>query len=131
MNAKYKIINAKDFIKADPNGDVDLEQSKKILVELAAVTQPPADYEILMDFRHANINTNKYLSFWDVVEFAKEFCRHREAFRNKVAFLCRSGQQFNKAKFAELFTTNRGFRVAAFTNFEEAINWMAEPEDIE
>lgn len=127
MTCKYKIISAKDFIKADPSGDIDLAQSKKVLVELAAVTQPPADYEILMDFRQAYGG----LSFWDVVEFAKEFCRHRDAFRNKVAFLCRSDEQFNKAKFAQLFTTNRGLHTAAFTNFEEAINWLSEPQDIE
>jgi len=131
MAAKYKIISAKDFIKANPSGDIDLEESKKIFVELAAIAKPPADYEILMDLRQTNINTTKHLSFWDVVEFAKEFCRYRDAFRNKVAFLCRNDQQFDRAKFTQLFTTNRGFRVAAFTNFEEAIDWMAEPEDID
>ncbi|MBW8035044.1 MAG: hypothetical protein FVQ79_05260 [Planctomycetes bacterium] len=131
MDVKYKIISAKDFIKADPNGECDLAHSKKILVELAAVNQPPADYEILMDFRHTNVNTTVHLSFWDVVEFAKEFCRHREAFRNKVAFLCRNDKQLDRAKFAQLFTTNRGFRVAAFISFEEAIDWLADPQDIE
>ncbi len=131
MTAKYKVISAKDFIKADPSGDIDLEQSKKVLIELAEITQPPADYEILIDFRHTNTNPTKHLSFWDVVEFAKEFCRHRDAFKNKFAFLCRHDEQFDRAKFAQLFTTNRGFRVAAFTNFEEAIDWMAEPEDVE
>jgi hypothetical protein len=131
MKVKYKIISVKDFLKANPSGDIDLAQSKKILVELAAVTKPPADYEILIDCRQANLNTTKHMSFWDIVEFAKEFCRHRDAFRKKVAFLCRNDKQLDRVKFAQLFTTNRGFLVAAFTDFEEATYWLSEAQDIE
>lgn len=128
MDVKYKIISAKDFIKTNPSGDIDLDQSKKILVELAAITHPPADYEILFDIRQTNVN--RVLSFWATVEIAKEFCRHRDAFRNKVAFLCRDDKQFDRAKFTQLFTTNRGLQVAAFRDFEEAIDWLAESQEI-
>jgi hypothetical protein len=42
------------------------------------------------------------------------------------------GQRFDNAKFLELYANNRGFRVAAFKDFEEAMNWLmtsTEPPD--
>jgi hypothetical protein len=32
MRVNYKIIQAMDFIKAKPTGEIDLEESKKVLV---------------------------------------------------------------------------------------------------
>lgn len=37
MPADIGIIHAHDFIKANPEGKLDLEESKKLLVEVAAV----------------------------------------------------------------------------------------------
>jgi hypothetical protein len=41
VKTRYKIINGKDFIKARPTGEIDLEKSKKLLVQLAAMATPP------------------------------------------------------------------------------------------
>jgi hypothetical protein len=38
--------------------------------------------------------------------------------------LTSKGRQFDNAKFMELYAGNRGFRVGAFNEFEEAINWL-------
>lgn len=126
MKTTYKIINAKDFIKAHPTGKPDLEQSKKVLIELAAIAEPPADYEILLDIREARGN----LTFCEVFQFVEELGRHRAAFRNKIAVLARPDGQFDKACFMELCAKNRGFRVGAFTEFEETIEWLNEPTKI-
>ena len=66
MKTRYKIINGKDFIKARPTGEIDLEQSKKLLVQLAAMANPPADYEILIDVREMYGNLN-YADMWELV----------------------------------------------------------------
>lgn len=54
MKTDYRIINAADFIRARPSGEIDLEQRKQLLVDLAAIAEPPADYEILLDIRQAH-----------------------------------------------------------------------------
>ena len=36
----FEIINAKNIIEAAPSGEIDLEQSKKALIELAASSSP-------------------------------------------------------------------------------------------
>jgi hypothetical protein len=58
-----------------------------------------------------------------------ELGRHPEAFRNKVAILARDDLQFDKASFMELCAKNRGFKVAAFTDFERTINWLQSSGD--
>ncbi len=120
MKTTYKLISAKDFIKAHPTGEPDLEQSKKILVELASIAEPPADYEILLDVR----DSYGHLSFFDMYELVAELGRQRSAFRNKIAFLSRPDDQFDKAQFLELCARNRGFQVGAFTDFQETIEWL-------
>ena len=116
----YKIISAKDFLKAKPSGEMDLEQSKKMLGEIATIAEPPADYEILLDVRQAYGN----LTFTGVYELVMELGKHRFAYRNKIAVLSRDDHQFDNAQFMELCAKNRGFQVAAFINFEDAIDWL-------
>ncbi|MCD6395817.1 MAG: hypothetical protein J7M40_20220 [Planctomycetes bacterium] len=120
METTYKLISAKDFIKTHPTGEPDLEQSKKILIELAAIAEPPADYEILLDARDAYGT----LTLFDMYELVTELGRHRSAFRNKIAVLSRPDHQFDKARFLELCARNRGFQVGAFTDFQETIEWL-------
>lgn len=126
MKTTYKIINAKDFIKARPTGEVDLEQSKQILIELAAIAEPPADYEILLDIREANGR----LTFCEIYQFVEELGRHRMAFRNKIAVLARPDSQFDRACFMELCAKNRGFQVGTFTDFEKSVDWLNEPLEV-
>ena len=45
MTAKIRIIHAQDFIKATPEGELDFEESKRILLEIASVVVPQDDYE--------------------------------------------------------------------------------------
>ena len=47
----FKLIKGKDFIKVNRTGRPDLEESKKTLVQLATLTEHPADYDILIDCR--------------------------------------------------------------------------------
>lgn len=120
MKVSYKIINAKDFIRAKPSGETDLDESKKLLMQIAAMAGPPADYEILVDVRESYDNLS-YVDVWDLVS---ELGRHRSAFRNKIAILARDDEQFDRASFMEYCAKKSGFEVGAFTSFEETINWL-------
>ena len=54
MQTLYKIISAKDFIKARPNGITDLEQVKQVLLELAMIAGLSQEHEILLDVRESD-----------------------------------------------------------------------------
>ena len=120
MKTTYKIISAKEFIKASPTGEPDLAEAKRILIELVSIAQPPADYEILLDIRESY----GHLTYFDIYELVAELGRHRGTFHNEIAFLFRNDEQFDRGRFLELCARNRGFHVGAFTDFEETIEWL-------
>ena len=126
METNYKIISAKDFIKAKPSGEIDLEQSKKVLVELASIAKPRADCEILLDVRQVYTN----LDFSDIYELVVELVKYRSSFRNKIAVLSRGDRQFDNVQFMELCAKNRGFQIRAFVDFEKTIDWLTHSVEI-
>jgi hypothetical protein len=127
MPVNYRIIQAKEFIKATPSGEVDIEESKKVLGQLAVMAKSVEDCEILLDIRDAYGN----LGMQELKELVLEIGKHREAFKNKIAVLARNDEQFNKAVFVEMCANIDGFRITAFVDFEEAINWLQSDESIE
>ena len=120
MKVNYKVINAKDFLRIKSTGKPDLEYAKKVLTEIALMSRPPADYEILFDVRDAYGNLN----YADAYALIAVLGKHRESFRNKIAILARDDEQFDRAHFLELSANYRGFKVGAFTSFEDTINWL-------
>ena len=131
MTVEYKIIRAKDFIRARPAGELDLEQSKKILKKIAAIAEPPADYEILLDVRDVNLSPATMLTDADLYELIGVLVEHRQSFRNKICILTRPDSQLGRAEFAELCARNRGFFMDVFADFETAIEWLQTAVEIE
>lgn len=127
MIMNYKIIHAKDFIKAKPTGELDLEQSKMVLGQIAEMVNFTGDYELLVDIREA-YGSMDHNDLWELV---LELGKHRSAFRNKIAILARDDEQFNKAVFLELCGGIGGFKISAFADFEEATNWLQSEDGLE
>jgi hypothetical protein len=127
MRVNYKIIQAMDFIKAKPTGEIDLEESKKVLGQIAQMEQIIGDHELLLDLREVHSNLDKD----DLFELILELGRHKEAFRSKIAVIARDDEQFNKAVFLEMCANIDGFTAMAFTNYEKAINWLQSDDNIE
>jgi hypothetical protein len=120
MDLNIRIIHARDFLKTTPTFQVDMETSKQFFLKLARENAPPRRYDLLIDLR----GTTGELSLTEITEVVKVLIEHRDSFRLKIAILITPGVRFEKAKFAALYANNRGFQVAAFTDFEETINWM-------
>lgn len=124
MPTNVKIIHALDFIKATPEGKLDLESSKKLLMEIASISAPDEDYEIIVDTRKAQVQ----LSVFDLWYLAKELGNQRQAFSRKTAVLCPI-EGFDSEEFFALCAKNRGLSVMAFTSFEDAIEWLISGHD--
>jgi hypothetical protein len=127
MQTNYKIILAKDFIRAKPTGEVDLEQSKIVISQLVEMANVTADYELLVDVREAHGNMD-HKDLWELI---LELGKHRSAFRNKIAVLARDDEQFNKAVFLEQCANISGFKISAFDDFEQATNWLQSSDGLE
>ncbi|HUH97990.1 MAG TPA: hypothetical protein VLZ89_11560 [Anaerolineales bacterium] len=120
MSTDIRIIAAHDFIKATPEGQLDFERSRQLLVEIASAAAPLADYEIILDTRKAGTS----LSETDLWYLAAELFELRKAFlHRRTAVLCPL-EQFDRAAFFALCAQNRGLEVQAFASFEAAIEWL-------
>jgi hypothetical protein len=114
-----RVIHANDFIRATTEGQLDFEKSKKALIGIAEVTAPLTDYEILLDTR----NTQGTLSVSELWYLAAELSNLGKAFFRKTAVLCPL-EKFDSGEFFALCAQNRGFRVSAFTSYEDAMEWL-------
>jgi hypothetical protein len=123
MAINIRIIRAHEFIKATLEGQINLEESKKLLLEFAATSGPSVDYEVLLDVRKTQLE----LSIADLWYLAAELSNFRKALPRKTAVLCPL-EQFDYAGFFALCAQNRGFHISAFTSFEDAIEWLIEGE---
>ncbi|MBN2108311.1 MAG: hypothetical protein JW832_12875 [Deltaproteobacteria bacterium] len=125
MATNIKIITSGDFMEVTPAGIINIVTSKQLLVDIAKAQKPPADYELLVDFR----NTRSDLTVFDLYELVGELYRHGDTFRRKAALLVLPGVNFELASFFETCSRNRGFSVNAFTDYEHAMRWLLSEED--
>jgi len=119
MPTNVRIIHAHDFIKTTPEGQLNLERSKKELVEVASASAPLVDYGIILDTRKAEVA----MSVTELWLLAAELTKFRKAFSRNTAVLCPL-EKFDYAEFFALCAKNRGLQVRAFTSFEDAIEWL-------
>jgi len=125
MPVKIRIIHAQDFLKATPAGELDFEESKRILLKIAAIVVPQDDYELIIDTRKAH----SVMSPTDLWQLAKEISTFGEKFRRKTAVIC-PRERFNQAQFLELCSFNRGYDIHAFTSYEDAIDWLCSSAEV-
>lgn len=125
MATKIKIITANDFLEVTPEGIINISTSRKLLAEIARIENLPVDYELFVDFRKSQSN----LSITEIYQLAAELFQHGEIFRRKVALLVLPGHNFDRAKFFETCTHNRGYSINAFTDYEKAMHWILSDDD--
>jgi hypothetical protein len=130
MLSGTKIYKVKDFIRKTETGNIDLERSKKIVRELATVSGLRSDHNILIDLRETTISSAA--SIEDIMKVAVEFGSSVPNFKNKIANIIPDDQE--RMKIASRFKSGmvlQGFRYEVFTDYESAIEWLSETEDIE
>jgi hypothetical protein len=122
---KIKYIPAHDFIEVTADGVMDIASSTKLLIDIAKAEQQPVDHELLIDFR----DTESKLSITDIYQLASKLCEYDDAFKGKVSLLMQPGLNFDRAKFFETCTHNRGYSIYAFTEYEKAMRWILSTDE--
>jgi len=117
---KIKIIRSVDYLSVSDDGTVDFEESITNLAELAKPKDPPADSDILLDFRR----TQWILSTAEIFRLAQSVCMYEESFKERFALLVLPGVNFDRNEFFELCSECEGLDIGTFSNYEEAVNWF-------
>lgn len=127
MRMKLHIIEAVDFIKSTPAGELDLESSKAVLERVCSAIEDLDNHRILIDLRQAK----SVLSTVDVWYLAEELGGYGDCFRRRTAVLLREEGSVDQARFFELTAQNRGHDVQVFVDFEQAVYWLGTVQELD
>ncbi|HEX6266592.1 MAG TPA: hypothetical protein VFZ81_06805 [Burkholderiales bacterium] len=121
MARNIRIISARDFVSAKPDGQLNLEESEHLLREVVGVSEPlEEEFDILIDTREAAST----LSATDLWFLADRLVKYPKTFAGRTAILC-PAERFDHASFFALCAENKGIDMQAFTSYEEAMTWLS------
>ena len=119
MPAHVKVIKAREFVRATPEGEANLDSAAQLLQDIARAGRGLEEFEVLVDIREVS----GQLAASDLWILAEKLVRLRESFAHRTAILCPL-QRFDHARFFALCAENKGFNIRAFTSYEDAMEWL-------
>jgi hypothetical protein len=119
MSHNVRVIQARDFVRATPEGVADLKTAENLLAELARHAAGIEDFDVLVDTRRVSGS----LSAAQLWFLSEHLARYHDNFAHKTAILC-PAERFDHAQFFALCAENRGFNIMAFDNYEDAMEWL-------
>ena len=117
MPSDIRIIHAQEFLQASPDGELDLEQTKRVLFEIALASAPSNDYDIIVDTRGGHLDM-------DVSDLglAAELHRYRKALSGKVAVL--SPRAIRLRRVLRTLRPRKGLRGQCVHASGDAMEWL-------
>jgi len=116
-----RVIHAHEFLRSTEDGRLDLEESKRLLIEIAAASPPSKHYDVLVDTRSAHSE----LTVPDLLDLASGLHKVRKSFTGRTALVV-PRERLDHAEFFADCAEERGFEVRAFTSLGVAMNWLIE-----
>jgi hypothetical protein len=130
MLSGIKVYKVKDFIRNTETGNIDLNRSKQIVRDLAKAAGSRTDHNILVDLRDTTISTPA--SIEDIMKVALEFGSYVSPFKNKIAnIIPNEPKRMIIANRFKACMDIQGFEYEIFTDYESAIEWLSQTEDID
>ena len=120
MPTNIAIVHTSDFIRATADGRLDLDLSRKLLVEVVSATQSAGEHNVLIDTRAA---APTRLSRTDLWKLGVAAGTQPALAQGRVALLVPLDKQ-DDAEFFESVARLEGANVRAFSDFESAISWL-------
>jgi hypothetical protein len=121
MAHDIRVIAARDFLRANVQGQFDLEASKALLRDLATAVVGCQDRHILIDTRETG---TPILTSSDLFELVQTLKQLGLGLLNRVAILRHLTDTFDRGRFFEMLATDRGMQVGTFDDFETAFEWL-------
>jgi hypothetical protein len=114
------IIETNDFIRAKPDGALDLEASRILLVDVVSAMRRFGEHNVLIDTRAAAPTRLSKADLWKLGVAAST---QPALAQGRVALLVPLDKQ-DDAEFFESVARLEGATVKAFSDFESAISWL-------
>jgi hypothetical protein len=130
MLSGIKVYKVKDFIRKTETGNIDLKRSQQIVRDLAKASGSHSDHNILIDLRETTVSAAA--SIEDIMKVALEFGSYVSSFKNKIANII--PDDLERLEIANRFKACmdiQGFEYEVFTDYESAIEWLSQTEDVD
>jgi hypothetical protein len=114
------IVQTGDFIRARPDGALDLEASRTLLVDVVSAIRRAGEHNVLIDTRAAAPTRLTRSDLWNLGVAAGT---QPALARGRVALLVPLDKQ-DDAEFFESVARLAGANLRAFSDFESAISWL-------
>jgi hypothetical protein len=114
------IIRTRDFIRARPDGALDIEASRTLLVDVVSAMRQAGEHNVLIDTRAA---APIRLSKTDLWKLGVAAGTQPALAQGRVALLVPLDKQ-EDAEFFEDVARLEGANIRAFSDFESAISWL-------
>jgi hypothetical protein len=119
MPNNIRVIRAQDFVSVTPQGQFDLESSRKLLKEVAAAAEKLDAHDVIIDIRNARSS----MTAEDLWSLASTMASDRRTFAHKTAILCPM-ERFDRAWFFVQCADHAHLNLRAFTDYEAAMTWL-------
>ena len=120
MPTNITIVQTGDFIRARPDGRLDPDTSRRLLVDVVSAMRTTDEHNVLIDTRAAAPALLSKADLWNLGVAAGT---QPALARGRVALLVPLDKQ-DDAEFFEDVARVEGANVRAFTGFESAISWL-------
>ena len=120
MPTNIAIVHTSDFSRATADGRLDLDLSRKLLVEVVSAIRSAGEHNVLIDTRAA---APTRLSRTDLWKLGVAAGTQPALAQGRVALLVPLDKQ-DDAEFFESVARLEGANVRAFSDFESAISWL-------
>jgi len=114
MPVDIKLVRPHEFVMLTAQDALDFEASKAMVARLAGTIAAPC--ALLVDVREED-QALDVLELYRLCEVLAERC--------KTAMLAAASEHAATPRFAQLVAEDRGERLRAFTNLDEALAWLA------
>ena len=123
MAFDIRVVTARDFLRTNRNGEVDLESSRKLLADIVSECGRSERHHVLIDWRQAEDGP---LPVSDLFEVASDLEVAGLTEGHKVASLHRTEDELNLGRYFEVFAAACSFAFQSFTDPTAALAWLAE-----
>ncbi len=127
MPSEVKIYKIQDFIRQNESGELTRERITDIIHEIAALAHFHPEHNILFDFRKTTLPQDYDMA--DILETVSEMEKFKDYLKEKIAnVIPDTKDRLWIAKQTESALQLKGIKFRSFTDFEAAIDWLADVE---
>jgi hypothetical protein len=128
MPTALHIIRANEFVCLDAEEHVDLEESKKLLLDLVRACHKRGLDHAMLDVRRLPIADKPYLTPEEMAELVGAFSEAGFTKKQRLAILYEKDPHGGVRNFT-FFSRMYKMQVQAFQDFESAAYWLSEEEE--